>query len=172
MPPVFGPVSPSPTRLKSCAGTSGTTVVPSVIPKTDTSGPSRNSSTRTRSQLAAWASADARSSVTTTPLPAARPSSLTTYGAPSSSRAAAASDPVAQTTARAVGTPAAVITSLANAFDPSSRAAAADGPKQGIPADLTASAAPATSGASGPTTTRSTASSAASAATAAGSPTS
>ncbi len=27
MPPVFGPVSPSPTRLKSCAGCSGTTVV-------------------------------------------------------------------------------------------------------------------------------------------------
>ena len=27
MPPVLGPVSPSPTRLKSCAGCSGTTVV-------------------------------------------------------------------------------------------------------------------------------------------------
>ena len=26
MPPVFGPVSPSPIRLKSCAGSSGTTV--------------------------------------------------------------------------------------------------------------------------------------------------
>ena len=28
MPPVFGPMSPSPMRLKSCAGTSGTTLRP------------------------------------------------------------------------------------------------------------------------------------------------
>ncbi len=45
------------------------------------------------------------------------------------------------------------MTSLANAFEPSSRAAAPEGPKQGIPAAVTASATPATSGASGPTTT-------------------
>ena len=44
MPPVFGPVSPSPMRLKSCAGSSGTTVAPSVTQNSDTSGPSRNSS--------------------------------------------------------------------------------------------------------------------------------
>ena len=43
----------------------------------------------TRSQAAAWASALGRSSVTTTPLPAASPSSLTTYGGPNSSSAAA-----------------------------------------------------------------------------------
>ena len=47
------------------------------------------------------------------------------------------------------------MTSLANALLPSSRAAAADGPKQAMPAARTASATPATSGASGPTTTRS-----------------
>ena len=48
------------------------------------------------------------------------------------------------------------MTSLANAFDPSSAAACADGPKQAMPRSRTASATPATSGASGPTTTRST----------------
>ena len=55
-----------------------------------------------------------------------------------------------------MGTPAAIITSLQNAFEPSSAAAAALGPKQRIPASASASATPATSGASGPTTTRST----------------
>ena len=71
--------------------------------------------------------------MTTTPLPAASPSSLTTYGAPNSSSAAAASSAVVQTRAAAVGTPAAAITSLANALEPSSRAASRDGPKQAIP---------------------------------------
>ena len=61
-----------------------------------------------------------RSVVTTTPLPAASPSSFTTYGGPSSSSAAAASSGVLHTRACAVGTPAAAITSLANALDPSS----------------------------------------------------
>ena len=166
MPPVLGPSSPSPIRLKSWAGWSGRTVVPSVSAKSETSGPSRYSSTTTRSHDAAWATAASRSSVTTTPLPAARPSSFTTYGAPSSSRAATASARVSQTNARAVGTPAAAMTSLANALDPSSRAASRLGPKQAIPRSRTASATPATSGASGPTTTRSAPRSAASAATA------
>ena len=58
-------------------------------------------------------------------------------------------------TAAAVGTPAAAMTSLAKAFEPSIRAAAALGPKQAIPAARTASATPATSGTSGPITTRS-----------------
>ena len=39
MPPVLGPVSPSPTRLKSWAGVRATARVPSQIAKTDTSGP-------------------------------------------------------------------------------------------------------------------------------------
>src|SRR4029079_17898200 len=88
-----------------------------------------------------------------------------TYGAPSWSRAAADSSAVVQTNALAVGTPAASITSLANALDPSSRAALADGPNAAIPAVRTASATPPTKGASGPTTTRSMPSEAASAAT-------
>ena len=159
MPPVFGPSSPSKIRLKSWAGSIGTTAVPSLSAKSETSGPSRYSSTTTCSHVAAWASASTRSVVTTTPLPAARPSSLTTYGGPNASRAAATSSGVLQSRASAVGTPAAAITSLANAFDPSSRAAAPDGPKQAMPAAVTASATPATSGASGPTTTRSTPSS-------------
>ena len=109
----------------------------------------------TRPHVDACARASSRSCVTTTPLPAARPSSFTTYGGPISSRAASAASAVSQTSARAVGTPAAAMTSLANAFDPSSRAAAALGPKQSIPRARTASAAPATRADSGPMTTRS-----------------
>src|SRR5690606_31681349 len=156
MPPVFGPVSPSPTRLKSCAGSSGTAVSPSVTTNSDASGPSRYSSTTTRSQRAAWASAASRSVVTTTPLPAASPSFFTTYGGPNSSSAAATSSALRQVRDRAVGTFAAAITSLANDLEPSRRAAAWLGPKQAMPAARTASATPATSGASGPMTTRST----------------
>ena len=93
MPPVLGPVSPLPSRLKSCAGASGTTCSPSVMQNNDTSGPSRYSSTTTGAPAArhrcACARASSRSSVTTTPLPAASPSSLTTYGAPSASSASA-----------------------------------------------------------------------------------
>ena len=55
MPPVLGPRPPSKMRLKSCAGWSGSAVVPSQTANSDTSGPSRNSSITTRSQPAAWA---------------------------------------------------------------------------------------------------------------------
>ncbi len=85
----------------------------------------------TRSQASACSRASAWSRVTTTPLPAASPSSLTTYGGPNSTSARSISSASAQTKERPVGTPAAAITSLANAFDPSSRAAAAVGPKTG-----------------------------------------
>ena len=91
MPPVLGPRPPSKMRLKSWAGWRAYAVVPSHTANTETSGPSRNSSMTTRSQVAAWARASARSEVTTTPLPAASASSLTTCGAPNSSRASAAS---------------------------------------------------------------------------------
>ena len=47
MPPVFGPVSPSPMRLKSRAGASGSAVSPSHSASSDSSSPSRNSSTTT-----------------------------------------------------------------------------------------------------------------------------
>src|SRR6478672_1701232 len=151
MPPVLGPASSSPTRLKSCAGASATTVSPSLMQKTETSGPSRNSSTTSRPsglsrQVRACSRATSRESVTTTPLPAASPSSLTTCGAPSASGAAS--------------------TSLAKDLLPSSRAASAEGPKTANPASRHTSATPATSGASGPTTTRSTPCSRATAATA------
>ena len=155
MPPVFGPRSPSRARLKSCAGNSGTAATPSHSANSETSGPSRYSSMTTRWQDAACRSAAARSSVTTTPLPAASASSLTTYGAPNASSAASASAAVVTTRASAVGTPAAAMTSLAKALDPSIRAATASGPKAAIPAARSASATPATSGASGPITTRS-----------------
>ena len=49
MPPVFGPVSPSCAFLKSVHGGSTTWLLPSLRPKIETSQPSRNSSTRTRS---------------------------------------------------------------------------------------------------------------------------
>ena len=55
----------------------------------------------------------------------------------------------------AVRTPAADITSLANDFEPSMRAASFVGPKHAIPAARTASATPSTRGTSGPITTRS-----------------
>src|SRR6478736_3194276 len=172
MPPVLGPASSSPTRLKSWAGASATTVSPSLMQKTDTSGPSRNSSTTSRPsglarQARACSTATSRESVTTTPLPAARPSSLTTCGAPSASSAVSTWSIVVQTWASAVGTSAAAMTSLAKDLLPSRRAASADGPKTANPASRHTSATPATSGASGPTTTRSTSCSRASAATAA-----
>ena len=47
MPPVLGPVSPSPMRLWSCAGTSGATCLPSVRQRKLISSPSRNSSITT-----------------------------------------------------------------------------------------------------------------------------
>ena len=78
MPPVLGPWSPSSARLKSCAGSSANIVLPSEIPNNEISGPSRNSSITTRLHESAWSSATWRSSVTTTPLPPAKPSSLTT----------------------------------------------------------------------------------------------
>ena len=88
MPPVFGPVSPSPMRLKSRAGASGSARSPSHSASTDSSSPRRNSSTSTgwspkrRSSIIAtsawWASAS--SWAITTPLPAASPSALITAG--------------------------------------------------------------------------------------------
>ena len=84
-------------------------------------------------QARACASASSRSSVTTTPLPAASPSSLTTCGAPRASSASATSSRVVQTRAIAVGTSAAAMTSLAKALLPSSRAASADGPNTAKP---------------------------------------
>ena len=95
---------------------------------------------------------------TTTPLPAASPDALITTGAPNSRAAAFAEATAVCIDARAVGTPASRMTALANAFDVSSCAAAAVGPKTAMPRAAHSSASPAARGASGPTITASTAS--------------
>ncbi len=96
MPPVLGPVSPSPTRLWSCEVAIGSAVLPSTIEMKLASSPSRNSSITTRAPASPNAlpesmsrtasSASASVIATITPLPAARPSALTTIGAPFSRR--------------------------------------------------------------------------------------
>ena len=140
------------------------TVSPSTRQKSEISGPSRKDSSSTGLPAARTAStcarAAARSGVTTTPLPPARPSSLTTNCGPKRSSAASISSSAApgrSCSARAVLTPAASITSLAKALDPSIWAASLLGPKTAMPAARRASATPATSGTSGPMTTRSAA---------------
>ena len=169
MPPVFGPVSPSPTRLWSCAAPSSSASRPVAQreqrdsprrPGIPRSPPLAPASPNARASIIASIAASASASVaaTTTPLPAARPSAFTTIGAPrrrTNSRAASASSNRSQ---RAVGMPAASQTSLANVLLPSSRAAAggraAAGDARPPPSHRRC---PATSGASGPGTTRSTA---------------
>ena len=155
IPPVFGPASPSPARLKSCAASSGTAVTPSASANSDTSGPSRNSSMTTVPQAGRARRPRPGRSVTSTPLPAASPSALTTYGGPNSSSAAATSAGPVQVPRAAVGMPAARMTFLANDFEPSMAAARRLGPKQAMPDRAARPATPATRGASGPMTTRS-----------------
>jgi hypothetical protein len=93
--------------------------------KTESSSPSSSSSI-TSGPPSAEAARRPRSSSswvrqTKTPFPAASPSALTTQGG------------LAIAIAAAVGTPAASITSFANAFELSIRAASAEGPKTEIP---------------------------------------
>src|SRR5436190_23947331 len=84
MPPVFGPVSPSNARLKSRADGNGSAFAPSQRANTEISVPSNNSSTTNISPSDETAGSAASSSSwvrqTNTPLPAARPSALTTHG--------------------------------------------------------------------------------------------
>ena len=88
MPPVFGPVSPSPIRLKSRAGASGTAPTPSHSASSESSGPTMCSSTttapgpKTSCSSIAWSvsRACASSVAITTPLPAASPSNFSTTG--------------------------------------------------------------------------------------------
>ena len=94
MPPVFGPLSPSQTRLWSCAEASGIAVSPSHSAKNEASSPTRQSSITISQARLPKAAAEhhvdggfgllARVSATTTPLPAASPSAFTTIGAPCS----------------------------------------------------------------------------------------
>ena len=121
--------------------------MPSQSAKSETSRPTRSSSTTTRPPRARArgkaAASSSSLSQTKTPFPAASPSALTTHGVRGSASSAA------------VGTPAACRTSLAKDFEPSMRAAPALGPKTAVPAARSSSASPATSGASGPITTSS-----------------
>lgn len=90
--PEFGPSSLSFILLWSCAAIMETIVSPSVNASKDASSPSINSSKTTRapappnlrSPIISSTAANASASViaTTTPLPAAKPSALTTIGAP------------------------------------------------------------------------------------------
>src|SRR5512143_397227 len=166
MPPVFGPASPSRSRLWSWLDASGSTFRPSTITMKLASSPSRKSSTTTRAPAApssppdsiASTAACASSTVvaTTTPFPAARPSALTTIGTPRSetyARAAAASENVRYC---AVGMPCRAMKAFAKSFELSSCAAACTGPKIASPAARNASTMPAASGASGPTTVSAT----------------
>src|SRR5579875_987744 len=165
MPPVLGPASPSPSRLKSRAAGSGTTRVPSVTTSSEHSGPASPSSITTRRPAApkdspaslarTSASASWRSSVTRTPLPAAKPSVFTTHGPGSWRRKATASSGSSNTPKRAVGTLASASSCFMNALDPSSRAPSAPGPTTSRPSARSRSASPSTRGCSGPITTRS-----------------
>ena len=96
IPPVLGPVSPSPTRLWSCAVPNGTIAAPSVSTNRLTSSPVRNSSITalapgSANSASTAAVASAGVVVTVTPLPAASPSALTTTGVPNAASAACAS---------------------------------------------------------------------------------
>src|SRR5579875_2254509 len=159
MPPVLGPLSPSERRLKSWAGASGTALEPSQSAMSDSSVPRRPSSTTTRrpppSLARASATASSTSSVTSTPLPAARPSVLTTHGGWRLRRNSAAGPSLSNTPNLAVGTPASARTCFIHAFDPSRRAPSRPGPSTTFPWARSRSASPSTSGASGPTTNRS-----------------
>ena len=82
---MFGPVSPSPIRLWSWASGNATDERPSHSATSDTSGPVIRCSSTNGPSWAVAVIADtvsASSSGTTTPLPAANPSYLTTTGLP------------------------------------------------------------------------------------------
>ena len=181
MPPVFGPVSPSPTRLKSCAGASGTAASVSPLQSTsnDSSGPRSPSSMTTRAP-GCRRTPPPRGSSARRPRPRGATRSR---GRPSPPRArrssrrrarrgcarnasAASSSPAPNDACIAVGTPAPSSSSFIQRFEPSRRAPASVGPKARRPRAVTASTTPHTSGSSGPTTTRSASTSSASDATA------
>ena len=135
IPPVLGPVSPSPMRLWSCASGSGRATWPSHSASSEHSGPViRSSSTNGPSAARIAASVSASSTGTVTPLPAWSPSSLTTTGRPSSRHQAraASTSPPANVAKAGPGMPSDVASSRAQPFDASSRARSADGPKQGM----------------------------------------
>src|SRR5207244_1329018 len=165
MPPVLGPVSPSPSRLWSWAAGSRSSCAPSVRANTDSSSPFKKSSmtiSRPASPNAASASiaraartASVRRAHTTAPFPAARPDAVTTGGSAGRLMYARAGSSAVKVWLAAVAIRARRITSFANALDDSMRAAAALGPNTACPASRRASASPAASGPSGPTMVKS-----------------
>ena len=168
MPPVLGPRSPSKIalvvlrRAPSAPPARRRTAPAATAPRPPGAPPPprwrRCRSARPGRSPPSAASASATSSATVTPLPAASPSALITtpWGRPARRPPPAPRPGVCTRRQRAVGTPASSIACLANAFDPSRRAAAAVGPKASCPRSASASTRPPTSGASGPTTVKST----------------
>ena len=139
MPPVLGPVSPSPTRLKSCAGNSGTTVCTVDDAEQRYFGAVEKGLQQHRmpvlEQPGGVRTRDDRGPPSP-PRPCPRPdrSSLTTQagspaGGPNRSSAASNFAGLSTISLLAVRTPAASMTSLAKALEPSMRAASAAGPE-------------------------------------------
>ena len=119
------------TRLKSCAGCSGThRLAVGDREQRDLRAVEvlldHDAFARGRRGRGGW-----RSSVTTTPLPAASASSLTTYGGPKRRARRPTCSAVSHTRAIAVGTSAAAMTCFAKAFEPSSWAASRGGAEAG-----------------------------------------
>ena len=168
MPPVFGPLSPSKTRLWSCAAASGSACL-AVAQREEARPPRRRGIPRSRPRRRPRRSAPPnimsmrrlapRSSViaTTTPLPAASPSALTTIGAPCARDVGQRLVGVGEALiggGRDVELAAEVLGEALGAFELRRLPA---GPNALMPALARSSTRPAASGASGPTTTRSTA---------------
>ena len=139
MPPVFGPVSPSPTRLWSCAGSSGSDRRAVGDARTaTTSGPSRKSSTTTRAPGRRQRRRARRSRPSLevlgdqNALARSQPVGLHDVrrlrGAPGRATACVG---VCAGVRAAVGTPAAAMTSLAKDLEPSICARLGDGPNTG-----------------------------------------
>ena len=160
-------MSPSPTRLWSCAPCKGTATPPPTTAKKLASSPPRNSSTTISSpaapnaELTIMSSTASRavcvSNATITPFPAARPSVFTTMGAPSLVMYFFAAAESVNRAYFAVGISYFFNRSFKKPLLPSKRAAAFVGPKHGIPDAMSESARPSTRGASGPHTTSPTA---------------
>ena len=168
MPPVLGPLSPSPTRLKSWAGSSGTAVVPSHRTSSEHSSPVEpllnhdappglaEGGTRELGRPRR-ARASARVRATSTPLPAASPSVLTTHGPGQAAQIGQGLVDLAgveggEAGRRHAGLGQHLLHEGLGAFE---RAPSAPGPMTARPSARRRSARPSTSGASGPMTTRS-----------------
>ncbi len=170
MPPVFGPLSPSRSRLWSWHGGSTRTLFPSVSASTEASTPEsfssmtivRPASPKTRRVIMSSTARSASSGVsgTITPLPFANPAALTTYSSSRLSRKAFARSGSWKTRPSAVGIDAPRMSCLLNALSASIWAAFFVGPKtiRRTPLSLRASSSahPSASGSSGPMTTKST----------------